>query len=262
MKRAGFTLIEILVGFAILVVFFVGVFTIVSKFSKAGTVGQWRSVANAQIRKSQVRIRQNIEGASYPMLITPQSNAQAVIPDHYVIINPEGSGAADDNSTEVVRVFGPGEETLEPGNSDDVILQLIRSKPGREGLGNSGVLVDKPVEATQVKLVLRDHREIYGGKYKWCRNLYLLENFKSLAPAGFDAASPFDFAGGKSSQIRLANNVNEVRIAVPTDSLPGGTSSPDPALIEIQIRCVEPSEGKSEVISRIRAFPNAGVELR
>ncbi|MBI2944121.1 MAG: prepilin-type N-terminal cleavage/methylation domain-containing protein [Candidatus Wallbacteria bacterium] len=260
-RRPAFTLVEILVAFFVLVLFTVGVFTILRNFSRAGSIGQWRSFTNGQIRKAQERLRQHIEGASYPMKITPQANQISDIPAHYVIVNPEGSGAADDNTTEVVRVFGPGDDAAEP-SGEEVLLQLVKSKPGREGLGSSGSLADKPVEATMVKFLLKGKNKVFGPKGKWNRTLYIVEETASAATTGFTSGVPFNFAGGTRSETLILNDVNRVRVAAPKDSFPSGTVSVSPVPLEVQLFCVEPGAGQAELISTVQAHPNSGVELK
>jgi hypothetical protein len=227
-----------------------------------GAVGQWRSTSTGQIRKAQERLRIQIESGAYPMLITPQANMISDLPGHYLVVNPDGAGAVADTADALVRVFGPRTEAGEPGGGDLTILQVVKSKPGRQGLGNSGSLVDKNVEATLVKLVLRGKSQVFSNTIKWNQNLYIVEQGGSVAPTSFNTSSAFSFAGGASNETLLANDVNEVQVSVDKAALGGGSTSARPVAVEVKLRCIEPSQGQAETESTVRAQPNSGVDVK
>ncbi|MBI4872691.1 MAG: hypothetical protein HY814_14125 [Candidatus Riflebacteria bacterium] len=261
-RRAAFTLVEILLAFACLLAFTVGVFMILQRFTRAGGVGQWRSTVTGQIRKAQERLRQQIEAGAYPMLITPQANNIAELPAHYVILNPEGGGTAVDTATEYVRVFGPGTGTGEPSASDTPILQLVKSRPGRQGLGATAQLADKDVEATRVKLFLRGKTKVYGQTIKWNQSLFMTEEYNNISPGGFSHTSEFSFTGGKVTETLLANDVNRVSVSVSIEAMKGSAVSTSPVAVEVNVACVDPSEGQARIETTVRAQPSCGVEVK
>lgn len=261
-NRPAFTLIEILLAFALLLGFCLGVFGILRHFSRMGAVGQWRSTATSQIRKAQERIRAQIESGAYPMLITPQANLLSDIPAHYLVVNPDSAGGSADTADALVRVFGPGTNPSAPSEGDTTVLQVVKSKPGRQGLGSSGALSDRGVEASRIKLVLRGKTQAYGANVKWNQSLYMVEERNSVAASSFTTPSEFAFTGGQTSDTLLVNDVNEVKVLVDRVDLGGGTSSPKPAPVEVQIKCVDPTVGDANVDTTVRAQPSSGVEVK
>lgn len=261
-NRPAFTLVEILLAFALLLGFCLGVFGILQHFSRMGSVGQWRSTTTGQVRKAQERIRSQIEAGAYPMLITPQANLLSDIPAHYLIVNPDGSGAPADTADSLARVFGPGTNASPPDEGDVTVLQVVKSRPGRQGLGNTGVLADRGVEASRIKLVLRGKTQAYGKTVKWNQTLFMVEERNSVAPGSFTTPAEFAFAGGATSETLLINDVNEVKVLVDKTDLGGGSASPKPVPVEVQIKCVDPLIGDATVETAVRAQPSSGVEVK
>lgn len=256
-QQRGITLIEVLIGMLILSVFLVVIYTILSRFVKTGSVGQWRSTTSASIRRAQERLRQSLDAAAYPMLITPNSNDSSAIPEHFVLIR----GGYDDEGGTRTAVFGATDDDTEPSGADVVIMSWIQGSPGRFGLG---ALPDKDVECVQTEIILRNpHRVNQSDTYSWVQDLYLRRIETNQAPGSFDPAVPYTFSGTPKETL-MVRDVNEVRVSVQSEAfdgtdIPDATSAEKKPSVNVRFICVETFRGHATLNGEVLAQPNARI---
>ena len=74
MKNKGFTLIEVIIAFGVLTLFFGGVFSLYSSGSKMGNSTMWLQSITNQLKSTARQINSSIRKSSYPSLLTfPQT---------------------------------------------------------------------------------------------------------------------------------------------------------------------------------------------
>ena len=70
MKNKGFTLIEVIIAFAVLTLFFGGLFSLYSSGSKMGNSTMWLQSITNQLKSTARQINTSIRKSSYPSLLT------------------------------------------------------------------------------------------------------------------------------------------------------------------------------------------------
>jgi prepilin-type N-terminal cleavage/methylation domain-containing protein len=74
MKNKGFTLVEVIIAFAVLTLFFGGLFSLYSSGSKMGNSTMWLQSITNQLKSAARQINSSIRKSSYPSLLTfPQT---------------------------------------------------------------------------------------------------------------------------------------------------------------------------------------------
>ncbi len=70
MKNKGFTLVEVIIAFAVLTLFFGGLFSLYSSGSKMGNSTMWLQTITNQLKSCARQINTSIRKSSYPSLLT------------------------------------------------------------------------------------------------------------------------------------------------------------------------------------------------
>lgn len=110
MRRGAFTLVEILIASAILIVFMSGVYQLYTGGAKNASRGQWINNTVNELRNTTTLLQRSIESATYPTTLfsdriyDPCSNPSISVPaKYYLRIKKDG---------EKIEVPASGEETL------------------------------------------------------------------------------------------------------------------------------------------------------
>ncbi|MBI4862109.1 MAG: type II secretion system protein, partial [Candidatus Riflebacteria bacterium] len=141
-RRRGFTLVEILVALAVLSIVIVGVYEILVGMFRSGTVTQWEQNLTTQFSNADTRLRSYLNGASYPVMLTPQGsvmlNKESAAGEAFFLAFPGSSGTAE---------FEGGAVT-----ENQVFLSWFRCEAGQVGLEG---LPDKEPKGAKIELAAK-----------------------------------------------------------------------------------------------------------
>jgi type II secretory pathway pseudopilin PulG len=181
-QRHAFTLVEIIIGFAIMVVFAAGVFRIFNSANRANAQSLWYSKAQAQARSVLAQVRNDLAQATCPSTVTASSvdrtACSLTYKDGETLLTPGGAevellrfsvctptistGGPEDKggkeSTCVLRAFGTTlnytrEGDALPAMNKDLVTDVVRVLI--EVRGNSGEAFDQEGNLVDITLDLQ-----------------------------------------------------------------------------------------------------------
>ena len=254
-RRRAFTLVEVLITLALLVILLGIAYEIMTKMFASGTVTQWESVLTTQFTNADSRLRDFLNASSYPSLLTPQGNAVLNFdPDKvppitntaFLLGFPEGSGS-------------PPTKTFSDITASTPLLRWYRCEDGRAGIEG---LPNQPPKALQITLVANP-----VGKTK-AHNITIFDLAMEEAPvtnlpATFDAFVGFSSPSvGAKSTTRMVGDCREITLKLFSRNA-GALTLPvkDRVQVEVEIKCVEPSAGNAERSRKITAEANVGAKV-
>ena len=265
-RPPGFTLIEVIIAVAVFSVFCGLCWSLLSGWMGSSIVGVWRQTTNKQLSTLSASLRQNIDKASYPSCMTPESTIVAEKEEHFIkIIDNDASSELPDWDGEEwndfrVAMAGPGKD----GSHDPAekkILEIIQGSPGKSRIPG---FTNAPVKATKITYFLKNGESVRGrGQYSAVKNLWIRQETATIDSDDFDEDSTFSY--GNPKQRKLVHGVNCILSGVAEDALAGGsgdasavTSTPP---IKIKILCVEPHKGRSKLSVTVTAHGQTGVKF-
>lgn len=269
-RRRAFTLMEILIGMAVLMVFMGIVYTIWSRMSGSGAVGIWREQTHRDFSRSMLRLRKAIEEASYPHGVTPAGSSTAENEGYFVTVGADGT---DGCKLEHPHATGYRCRSFTATGADDqVLLVIYKSNAARKGI--SGI-PDQKGKVQRIEFRLRGGEVVRGASSRLpagsrVKNLVvgtseeeyeIPDSYMSAGPdtpcitvdsAAYAPAAPDAFTP-------IQNHVSQVQICVP---MSGAKTAPDEhPFIELAITCVEPHEGRTIITNELKAKPHTGVKF-
>lgn len=290
-RRRAFTLMELLIAFAVLVVVTFMLYQMLVKGTSGAVRGIWRTTTQRGLQNTSERVRKALEGASYPSVLTPEFNQVDEKEPHFVVVG-KGKGPVDRDleiTTEQDQSSGGGGGAyfaLGPGRQDGsdaqtgdrlLILAATNCSPAQHRIAG---LEDKAGVAKHHWFWLQDEKPVLrGGKFAGAMSLMYAES-ESQAYGADDAASIADVSvpghplGDPPDRGKvLVSDVNSVRIRVSfvkddgtveevadSVSLTDASGRPVKPTIEIGIRCVDRDSGLAVMGKTITVQPNVGVK--
>ena len=249
LRCVGYSLVEILVAVSILSFLLVLVYQILCGMLRSSTVTQWESVLTTQFTNADTRIRSYMDKSSYPSLLTPQGNA--------ILNKTEPSKAG-----EVFYLLFPGspdgvEMTCDSVTDGQPLLSWYCCEPGQMGLEG---LPDKPPTGTKVELVAK------GKRRTKLKGIGIFDLHMNETPIGL-ASDLGSFLG--TTSVRLGSPTRSTLMIgdcrkVALRLIPRGSAKitlpfDERVHVEIEIFCVEPTQGNAERSRKITGQTNVGV---
>lgn len=261
----GFTLIEIVIVIAVLSLFVILCWTLLSGWMGTSVVGIWRSTVSKELGTMSATLRLDMGKASYPSAVTPEDTLVADREEFFIKIL--GSDAGDEvpdwdgDEWDGFRVnkAGPG-RTGAFDAAEEPVLEIIQGTPGKARIPGFG---DEPVKATKVTYFLKGGEGVRGaGKYcNAVKNLWIRTESGTIDAETFDPdTAAFTYDGARTR--KLIQGVNCILMGVPTGSLSGDASEPtsSPA-IKVKILVVEPQKGKTKLDVTVTGSGQTGVKF-
>ena len=253
LTRSGFTLIEILIALAILSLLLISVYEIMTNMIRSGSVTQWESVLTTEFNNADSRFRDFLNASSYPSLLTPQGNA-------VLKVQADGSpnpgfllGFSADIGTEVVV-----ENSGSAASGEQKFLSWYRCVEGRQGVES---LADQPTKCTKINLVARFKGKTRANNQSLF-DLYMDESDLGAFPTDFTAFMSTTAApgAGAARSTKMVGDVHQIKTKLlpPQGTGTGTTTKKDRVQVELQIICVEPSQGNAVRSRTIAAEANVG----
>lgn len=286
-RRRAFTLVELLIAFAVLVVFTYGVYTLLIRGAKGATAGIWRTTTSRQLEAGAERIRAALTAASFPAMVSPEFNLVDEGQDHFVVLGAGTPGVERD--TEILQsqdeadpadslsatyiAIGAGREGGADGSGegDQLVFAASSCSPSQKRIPG---LPEKDGIAKNFTFWLANHRPVLrGDRFAGTHDLMyavdeqtygtgdVLTNGSTVSVPGHPlGAIP---GGGKV----LIPDVNSVRLRVSYfDEASGkfveGTGAVTPDLkptLEMVIRCVDRDSGTAVIGKIIKVQTNTGI---
>jgi len=261
----GFTLIEIVIVIAVLSLFVILAWTLLSGWMGSGVTSIWRQTCSRELGTLSSTLRQDLSKASYPSAVTPENTFIASREEFFIKILGEDAGDevpdwdADAWTDFKVNKVGPGKAgAVDP--AEEPVLEIIQGTPGKARI--PGFAAEK-VKATRVTYFLKDGARVFG-KAKYCnavKDLWVRQESGELGAEDFDPdAASFTFANARTR--KMVQGVNCILMGVSNGSLSGDASEPtsSPA-VKMKILCVEPSDGKAKISVTVTAGGQTGVKF-
>ena len=254
MSRKAFTLVEILITLTLLSIMLVIVYEIMGRMFQSGTVTQWETVLTTSFTNADSRLRDYLNASGYPSMLTPQGNA---------VLNYDPAATPPNNNTAFLLGFpssggNPPTATINDFSQKKAILTWFRCKDGRIGIEG---LPNQPPEALQISLVV-EPAGTTKNKGIPLANLTMEEAPVNNLPATFDAFSGFASPSiGNTSRTLMVADVREVTLKL-FSRTSGNLALPskDRVQVEVEIKCVEPTQANAERSRKITAEANVGAK--
>lgn len=296
--RHGFTLIEVMIAFVVLVIVTYILYTLLIQGSQSAVAGIWRKTTGGRLQQASERIRKVLDSASYPSVLAPEQNLIDESENHYIVLNgagPEASrdievlegqdaeGAAGEGGT--YRCLGPGRKGGSDGYGDEDKVLVFFAKSctaGRERMEGMNP-PDQDGKCALTWVWLQNKRKVqHGGLFEGVMDLYFAtrnETYPGQLPAGGSSgAATITVAGGPGEIPNqgdlLCPDVNSVRVRVLDRDGKGVVgkipdkkrSATDPdnmqdPTVEIAIRCVDTDRGTATLGKIVAVRPHVGVSL-
>jgi len=246
-RRRAFTLTEILIAMVILSLILVLAYQIMTGMMRSGTVTQWEATLTNQFSSADSRIRLYLDRSSYPSLATPQGTARLDKND------PSKAG-------EAFYLSFPGDpEGVELAGSsvreDQVFLSWYCCEAGRKGVPG---LSDAAPTGSKIELVAKN-----VGKTKQkgigIFNLCMVESAVTFPNdlAAFLGTSSAAGTGGKSTQ--MVTDCSKIALKlIGRGSKKLTLPVHERVHVEIEITCVEPTQGNAIRSRKITGQANVG----
>ncbi len=265
MRRRAFTLVEILVGCALLGLFMVVVYMMFRDTTRNFNTRGWRMGAQPKLRNVLNLLRRKLEAASYPSRMTPQSVVVDESEEYMCRVAPStapGGGGDEEGSLAVFR-YGAAEGGGRPEDVDFLVFYCC--KPGRCGFPAGEGEEDTPVVCERVTLSLRDAYEIKGAKgaRRWLQKLVMNVERGEIPADSYSRGDSFSFSRVDGYPRVLCEDVNEVilRVSSPVSDYSGAEDAMEGRPMELRIRLVCPYQGQVNITDRLKAIPGAGIAL-
>ena len=261
-KSPGFTLVEIVIVIAVLSLFCILCWGLLSGWMGTSVTGIWRQNANKELGTLSAGLRLDLSKASYPSAVTPEDTVVAAKEDHFIHLKGAEAELPDwdkDDWTDFkVVMAGPGKAGAFSA-AEETVLEIIQGTPGKTRIPG---FPDSPVKATKITYFLKGGESIRG-KGKYCqavKNLWRREESGTVEADSFTVDSTFSYGDGRTR--KLIQGVNCVLMGVSNSSLSGDksevTSSP---AVKIKVLCVEPHKGKAKLSVTVTANGQTGVKF-
>ena len=260
----GFTLIEIVIGLAILVMLSMIAWQILSGWIGTSVIGIWRQHTNKALGLVSTRIRSEVGKTSYPSSVTPEDTVVAFTEDYFITLYGEDPGSGfvdfDGDSWEDYRVVrgGPGKDGA-LDTAEEILFELYQGSPGKARIPG---FTDSDVALKKITFYLKSGDRIVGkGKRAQAvKSLFMRTESGSVISDGYTTDTNIDL--GDAVEKQLASDVNCVLMGVPTSSISGDASDLTSApTVKIKVICVEHQKGKSFLSVTINAGGQTGVKF-
>lgn len=270
-RSSAFTLVEILIGLAVLLLFVGIIWQLMSGWMRDTSIGIWREKSSQEVQRATARVRKELESASYPTANTPEAVVCANAESHFLVINPDGGGAAytggaawdEENWTSHEQykavLFGPGNGE---GAEELVLLTMVKGTPGYARVPG---FPDRPVMAERVRLLLTGKKPVFykgeKGPYRFVQKLVVEVTPGAPAdPESFKEDDEIAFSGEGTRRV-LVEDVNAV-IAW-AENLEGEKTDPESYVpVGLKFLCVETGRGRATLTGRVLAEPKTGVWVK
>lgn len=211
-RRRGFTLVEALVGTAIMATLSLGVFHVFRSINRQASQGAWYSAAQKQVRNGLKRINDELSKASIYTRITPSS---------IELILPNGTTTTDEANHEAnyaVQVNTSSEasgdvKTYTPNGGDQLLVSWLQCAPERTGFSDAEENVDGFAAACAVTLsgetlvFSRAHQQGDAAQVVE-QTIELVENVESVETTYLERAAAPDDALERGTEITLSVTVH------------------------------------------------------
>jgi type II secretory pathway pseudopilin PulG len=250
----AFTLVEILIAFAILAILLVGIYEIMTNMMRSGTVTQWEQTLTVQFNNADSRIRDYLSGSSYPSLLSPQGNAVLKYAAPPGQPNTGFLLGFEPTLESAAGVAIPGDQTNTP------VVSWYRCQDGRRGVEG---LPDRPPRCTKIQLVAQGKRSTRGRVVRIC-DLVMVETPLPDLPSETDPFLAVTAApGGNASAAtttKMVSDCSQIKAKLLNANPAVGVLSKDRVQLQIEIACTEPSQGQALRSRTITAEANVGAK--
>lgn len=289
-SRRGFTLVEMLIAFAVMVVLTYGLYKMLVSGAKTATAGIWRSTTNRRLEAGAQRIRQSLESASFPAMVSPEFNRVDETADHFIVLGAGKDGVSrdveilagqdeadqDSTSSATYRAIGGGrtDDSDSTGDGDQLVLAASSCSPAQKRIPG---LPEKDGVAKNVTFWLANYREVLrGGRFQGTHDLMYAVEEQTYGSGDVLTSGPTISVPGHplgtipSGGKVLIPDVNSVRLRVSyfdesSGAFAEGSGSVAPDLkptLEVVIRCVDRDGGKAVIGKIIKVQTNTGVTFQ
>lgn len=260
----AFTLMEVVIGMALLSMLSVISWTLMSGWMGTSVVGIWRQHTNKSLALVSTSIRTSLGKSSYPSSVTPEDTVVAYSEDYFINLLGEDPGSdvpdldGEDWSGYKVVKAGPGKDGA-ADEAEEVFLEIYSGSPGKARIPGFD---DSDVGLTKVSYLLKGGDSVRGKERicKGVKSLYIKTSSGSVAADGYVTDTAITLA--EDNEKLLATDVNYVLMGVPESCLSGDASplTSQPA-VKIKIFCVDHQKGKAKLSVTIDCSGGTGVKF-
>jgi prepilin-type N-terminal cleavage/methylation domain-containing protein len=293
-QRPGFTLVEIIISLAVMLVLTYGVYSMLIQGTKTATQGIWRTTTGRRLQVGVERLRKALTAASFPAMVTPEFNLIDSDARHYIVLGKgagpvgrdleitEAQDQADQDSTSGAEYYalGAGREggADENGEAAQFVLAASSCTPSQKRLPG---LPEQDGQAQTTVFWLSNARPVLrGGLFVAVQDLMYATNKVAygtgdvLTTGNTIAVTGHPLGAIPANGKILIPDVNSVRIRVtyfdPAANAGAGAfvESTDPVspdkkpTLELGIRCVDPDSGKAVLSKLLKVQCNAGLKFQ
>ena len=171
-RNLAFTLIEIVIGMAILSMLSVIAWSIMSGWMGTSVVGIWRQHTNKALAIVSTSIRAHVNSASYPSSVTPEDTTVAYTEDYFITLIGEDPGTdipdfdGEDWAGYKVVKAGPGKDG-DADSAEEVFLEIYSGSPGKARIPGFD---ETNVGLTKISYILKGRQAVVG-KARICKTV-------------------------------------------------------------------------------------------
>ena len=261
---SAFTLMEVVVGIAILSMLSIIAWSLLSGWMGTSIVGIWRATTNKALGIASTHLRNEISKASYPSAVTPEDTIVAYSEEYFTTLygSDPGSDIPDYDGDEWegyrVSMVGPGRDG-DGDSAEEPVIEVYQGLPGKARIPG---FEESDVGLTKITYFLKGHDRVIG-KGKICngvKSLYVRRETGSVTADGYTTDTAISLEGG--SVKLLVSDVNCVMMGVPEDAVSGDASDLTSApAVKLKIFCVEHQKGKANISVTLNAAGQTGVKF-
>lgn len=263
-RSLAFTLMEVVIGMAILSMLSVISWSLMSGWMGTSVVGIWRQHTNKSLAIVSTSLRTHISKASYPSSVTPEDTVVAYTEDYFITIFGDDTGTdlpdldGEDWAGYKVVKAGPGKDGA-ADEEEKVFLEIYSGSPGKARIPGFD---SSDVGLTKISYLLKGGDTVLGkGRIaKAVKSLWVKTEKGSVAADNY--VTDTDITLAQDSLKMLASDVNYVLLGCPETALSGDASelTSQPA-VKIKFFCIEHQKGKSKLSVTIDCGGGTGVRF-
>jgi prepilin-type N-terminal cleavage/methylation domain-containing protein len=269
--RRAYTLVEILIALTLLSVLLVLAYEIMSKMFTSGIVAQWDAERTTQFANSDSRIRDFLNASSYPSLLTPQGNAvlrydppNNFLATAFLLGVPDSIAASGAGEPPGYRISftnsDKGDKNPKSVADNETLVTWFRCQEGRQGIEGLST------QLSQATTILLKARNLHVSNRTNINlfDLYMVEQqltpFPETDITAFQAVNtaPAAAAGGTRATLMVQDcRCVTIRLLSRTAAVPPLPYA-DRVQLQVEITCVEPTQGQATKSRTISAEGNVG----